>query len=412
MFKSAYARGVQNALIQGGHVAFPSEEDAYKVADFIASRLQFDPLNEAITHQKTAEIAEAVIDASNWYGQQGYKSASFQKLASVEDLGKLAHAHALHLMQKAAEGSNIEGGDKGNKEPSTAEGQMDAKNRPEGYAEGSRGTTAVDTRPGAVGKEEPQPATPTNTPAGDNSVVEQSRTAALGSLINKLAEGSTILGGDKGNDTPTSAEGKMDAANRPADYARLPSQGALGALMTHVSGPAIVGKEIPQPNKPAETPAGTNSVIQQSQKAAQEDPYLSLFKKTAAEMIPYLPGSLSEDQKIAHVRACMGMTMEEKAHYVHGIQKEAADRTTQRATPSQGHYDGRNANQRKVAEDGGMPPFIQAKIDAKKDDDKGDKDEKKDDDKDEKKEEKKDDEKQASLRDYLRRISASVQASA
>jgi hypothetical protein len=409
MFKSAYARGVQNALIQGGHVAFPSEDDACKVADFIASRLQFDPLNEAITHQKTAEIAEAVIDASNWYKQQGVKSASFQKLASVEDLGKLAHVHALHLMQKAAEGSNIEGGDKGNKEPSTAEGQMDAKNRPEGYAEDSRGKTEVDTRPGAVGKEQTQPAAPTNTPAGDNSVVEQSRTAALGSLINKLAEGSTILGGDKGNSMPTSAEGKMDATNRPTDYARLPSQGALGALMSHVSGPAIIGKEIPQPNKPNESPAGTNSAIQQSQKAAQEDPYLSLFKKTAAELVPYLPGNLTEDQKIAHVRACMGLTMEEKAHYVHGIQKEAADKTAPQTAPSQGHYDGRNANQRKVAEDSGMPPFIQAKMDAKKDDDK---DEKKDDDKDEKKEEKKEDEKQASLRDYLRRISASVQTSA
>lgn len=397
MFKHAYVRGVQNALIQGGHVAFPSMNDACKVADFIAERVQMDPLNgEAIPHEKTAEIADAIIDASNWYrNQDGFKAAVFEKLGSVEDLGQLAHAHAINLMEKAAEGSTIEGGDKGNDEPTTGEGVMDAKARPEGYAEDSRGYTEVDTRPGAVGKEEPQPNAPAESPPGDNSVVDQTRTAALGDMIAKLAEGSTIIGGDKGNATPTTGEGKMDASLRPEGYAVLPQQGALGAVMSHVAGPAVVGKEIPQPMKPGESPAGSNSAIQHSQKAAQEnDPYLVLFKKTASEMSPYLPGVLSDEQKIAHVRACMGMTMEEKARYVHGLQKEAADKTS-----------------------GEMPAFIQEKIDAKKDGDKKDDkkdDAKKDDDKkdDDKGEDKKDNdkEKSASLGEYLSRITAAVQS--
>ena len=385
MFKHAYVRGVQNALIQGGHVAFPSVDDACKVADYIAERVDLDPLNgEAVPVDKTAAIADAVIDASNWYrGQPGFKAAAFQKLGSVDDLDQLAHAHAIHLMEKAAEGSTIEGGDKGNTEPTTGEGKMDASARPSGYAEDSQGYTEIDTRPGAVGAEEPQPNAPSVSPPGDNSVVEQSRTASLQSMISKLAEGSTIIGGDKGNTTPTTGEGKMDAALRPQTYAVLPQQGALGQMMAHVSGPAVIGKEIPQPMKPGESPTGSNSVIQHSQKAAGADPFITLFKKTAAEVHTYLPGALTEEQKVAHVRACMGMTMEEKAHYLNGLQKEAADKTS-----------------------GEMPAFIQAKIDAKKNGDKKDDDEgKKDDDKDDE-----DDKKEASLAAHLRRITASVKA--
>lgn len=390
MFKHAYVRGVQNALIQGGHVAFPSVDDACKVADYIADRVELDPTNgEAVPRDKTAAIADAVIDASNWYlGQPGFKAAAFQKLASVEDLGQLAHAHALHLMEKAAEGSTIEGGDKGNTEPTTGEGKMDASARPEGYAEDSQGYTEIDTRPGAVGEEEPQPNAPSVSPPGDNSVIEQSRTASLQDMISKLAEGSTIIGGDKGNTTPTTGEGKMDAALRPPGYAVLPQQGALGQMMSIVGGPAVIGKEVPQPMKPGETPAGTNSVIQHSQKAAAADPFVTLFKKTAAEVHTYLPCALTEEQKVAHVRACMGMTTEEKAHYLTGLQKEAADKTS-----------------------GEMPAFIQEKIDAKKKKDGGDKEDDDDDKEESKKDDDKDDDKkEASLADHLRRVSASIQS--
>jgi hypothetical protein len=392
MFKHAYVRGVQNALIQGGHVAFPSGDDACKVADYIAARVELDPTNgEVVSPQKTAEIADAVIDASNWYqGQPGFKAAAFAKLASIDDLDELAHAHAIHLMEKSAEGSTIEGGDKGNTEPTTGEGVMDAAARPEGYAADSRGYTEIDTRPGAVGDEEPQPNAPAVSPPGDNSVIEQSRTASLQSMISKLAEGSTIIGGDKGNTTPTTGEGKMDASLRPKGYAVLPQQGALGQMMAIVGGPAVIGKEVPQPMKPGESPAGTNSVIQHSQKAAAEaDPYLLLFKKTASEVSPHLPTTLSDDTKVAHVRACMGMTTEEKAHYLSGLQKDAADKTS-----------------------GEMPAFIQEKIDAKKDGGGDKKDDDKDDDKkdDDKKDDDDDDEKSASLADHLRRITDSVQA--
>jgi hypothetical protein len=419
MFKQAYVRGVANALIQGGHVAFPDDDTATKVADYIGEQTSFDPNN--VTREVAIKIANDVIETSKHIAAQGYKAAAaVMKVASVEDLGKLAHAHVLHLMEKAAEGSTIEGGDKGNAESTSAEGKMDASQRPPGYAENSLGTSAIDTRPGAVGQEQPQPNAPSESPAGSNSITDASKAASLGALIKKVAEGTTIMGGDKGNTEPTTAEGKMDAAMRPPGYAVLPSQGALGELMNQVSGSAVVGRETPHPNAPAESPSGANSLTEFSGKAASEDPYIQVFKKTAAEIVQYLPGSLGEEAKIAHVRACMGMTTQEKAHYLVGLQKEAADRTATRApaTPqAYAGYNGKNANQ-KAAE---MPAFIQEKIDAKKEEG----GEKKDDDKsssggfpfakkdEEKSDEKKDEEKkEASLADHFRRIAASIHSAA
>jgi hypothetical protein len=446
MFKHAYVRGIQSALVNGGAATFPDGETAGKVADYIAEHVDID-MSKPVPREVTRKIAETIVQASNTFkAKPGFKAASWNKLATWEDVDRLADHVAVQLMQKAAEGSTIEGGDKGNDQGQSPAGEtkMDASQRPPGYAEDSRGKTEVDTKPGAVGKEETQPNAPKETDSKPNSVEEQSRTAAtLDQLFRKAAEGSTIMGGDKGNKEMTSAEAKMDAAQRPPGYAVLPSQGALGEMMKLVTGPAVIGKETAQPNKPSESPSGSNSLTEHSAKAAAEDPYIALFKKTASEVNPYLPAQLAEDAKIAAVRACMGMTTEEKAHYLHGLQKEAAAKVANapatvppgsrsdnyaqhspEATHSRpGAYDGRKGNQgTKQADDlppfmkkdddkdkkdgdgdkkdddkGGMPSFIQEKIDARKGeggDDKKDDDEKK----------------EASLRDYFRRISEAQRA--
>lgn len=432
MFKQAYARGVALALIQSKHAEFADGGDAIKVADFIAANLDFDPAKPG---DATLKIAKTVIEASQKLQQQrpGFKAASFDRIETMPDLEKLAADNATHLMEmaeKLAEGSTIEGGDKGNMQGESPQGEtkMDAGQRPPGYAEDSRGKTEVDTRPGAVGKEQDQPNKPHESPAGENSVTDQSKTSSLADLMRKIAEGTTILGGDKGNKEPTTAEGKMDMTQRPHGYAVLPMQGGLGELMSQAKGPAIIGRETAQPNKPSESPGGSNSITQHSAKAAAEDPWVTVFKKTAAECVPYMPPTLTEDEKIAHVRACMGLQTTEKAAYLKGLQA-SQERTaaapgpvppgsrsdgyvqhTPDATHSRpGAYDGRKGNQSKAAEEGGLPFFM------RKDDDKKD-DDKKDDD-GEKKENpfaKKDDEKEkeAAMRNTIKRINDAMQAGA
>jgi hypothetical protein len=437
MFKHAYVRGIQTALINQGAAAFPDKTTAEKVADYIADRIDID-LTKPVPGETTRKIATDVVAASDWIAKQpGFKAAAWNKLASWDDVLKLAEDNATALMEKAAEGSTIEGGDKGNTEGESPAGEtkMDVSQRPPGYAENSLGKTDVDTRPGAVGKEETQPNAPKETDSKDNSVQEHSRTASLtlDRLFRKAAEGSTILGGDKGNKEMTSAEAKMDASQRPPGYAVLPSQGALGEMMKHVTGPAVIGRETAQPNGPSESPSGSNSLTQHSAKAAGEDPYIALFKKTAAEINQYLPNTYGEDEKVAAVRACMGLTLQEKAHYLHGLQKEAQEKVaaapaavppgsrsdgytqhSPEATHSRpGAYDGRKGNQgTKAAED--LPPFMK-KDDDKKDDDK-EKSEKKDDDGDGEKKSlppwmKEEKEKEAALRNELRRITEAQRAS-
>lgn len=443
MFKHAYVRGIQTALINQGLVAFPDKGTADKVADYIADRVEID-LTKGVTRETTHKVATEIVAASDAIKKwPNFKAASWNKLASWDDVMKLAEDNATALMEKAAEGSTIEGGDKGNTQAESPSGEtkMDASQRPPGYAEDSRGKTDVDTKPGAVGKEETQPNAPKETDSKSNSVEEQSKTSALSALFRKAAEGSTILGGDKGNKEPTTGEGKMDATQRPPGYAVLPTQGGLGEMMKLVTGPAVIGRETAQPNKPAESPSGSNSLTQHSAKAAAEDPYIALFKKVATEINEYLPSDMDEDTKIATVRACMGLTTNEKAHYLVGLQKEAAAKTaaapaavppgsrtdqygqhSPEATHARpGAYDGRKGNQgTKSADDGALPPFM--KKDEKKDDD-GDKDKDKDkgglpsfiqDKIDAKKDggDKKDDdkEKEASLRDTMRRITEAQRA--
>lgn len=432
MFKQAYARGVALAVIQGGRAQFEDGGDAIKVADYVAERLDFDPANPG---DATAKIANTVIDASNRIRKQrpGFKAASFNRIESQADLEKVAQANATHLMEEAekrAEGSTIEGGDKGNTQTESPQGEtkMDAAQRPPGYAEDSRGKTEVDTRPGAVGKEQDQPNRPHESPTGGNSATEQSRTASLSDLMRKVAEGTTILGGDKGNKEPTTAEGKMDMTQRPHGYAVLPTQGALGELMGQAKGPAIIGRETPQPNGPGESPSGSNSVTQHSAKAAAEDPWIAVFKKTAAECVPFIPSALSEDEKIAHVRACMGMQVAEKAAYLKSLQASVQERTA--AAPAAvppgsrsdgysqhnpeatharlGAYDGRKGNQSKAAEEGGLPFFMQKKDEDKGKDDKHENPFAKKDDKDGDKDDEKG--KEAAMREHVKRIEDAMRA--
>ena len=432
MFKHAYVRGIQTGLVNSGVAVYPDADTANKIADYISDRIDIDPV-AGLSIDTTHKIAQALVAASDQVkAQPGFKAASFNKLATWNDVYVVADQNAIQLMEKAAEGSTLEGGDKGNKEMSSGEAKMDATQRPVGYAEDSRGKTEVDTKPGAVGKEEEQPNKPKESPGGENSATDQSRTASLAQLFRKAAEGSTLMGGDKGNQAMSSGEAKMDASQRPAGYAILPSQGDLGELMAHISGPAVIGKETPQPNKPAESPSGSNSLTETSAKAAAEDPYITLFKKTASEVSSYLPNELSENDKVAAVRACMGLNTEEKAHYLYGLQKEASVRVaaaaeaalppgsrgdryaqhTPEATHSRpGAYDGRKGNQGSKAA-GELPPWLKRdekdtddKSDDKKDDDKHEM--KSEDKKDDKEEDKKEDgDKEASLRNIFRRLEA------
>ena len=346
MFKQAYVRGVQTALLQDGRVAFPDQETAIKVADFVAERVEFEP-QEKVARETVIKVAESLIEASRYLHEQpGFKAASFQKLASVDDVNALAHAHVLHLMEKAAENTTY-----------TTGGDLDGERKNEDYARLNPGEQSaiqsLITDKAVVGREVdirdsvPIPA------SGSNSLYEHTEKASsLADLMKKVAE----------NDKATKTDTELERKRQSDSYGMLSSQGGESAL-GKIDPKAIVGWETEPTDPPPNHPPGENSATKWTDKASSADPYVELFKKTAQEIVQYLPGALHEEAKIAHVRACMGMTSEEKAHYLHGLQKEAADKTASAQAAPYAHYNGKNANQKKVAE---MPAFIQEKIDAKK----------------------------------------------
>lgn len=413
MFKKAFVRGITQGLVASGYAAFPDEDTQAKVADYIADHVDI-PLFEEKTgsvieppFSVKVAVANHILDAAQDLQARGFRPSEPVKIASVEDLAKLAHVNTIHLM-RLAEGSTMEGGDKGNAEANSAEGKMDERQRPVGYAENSRGTSDVDTRPGAVGKEQEHPNAPAQTDHKPNSVQEASKSAAeLGRLIKKLGGmGSTLTGGDKGNHEPTTAEGKMDLAARPMGYAQLPSQGAAGAIPALATGAAIMGREMSHPNGPANSPSGTNSVTQHSAKAAsvEEQAHLVLFKKVAAETVPHMPPGLSDQERIAHINTMLGFNPEQKARYLVDLQRSKTASAQPASTGSlpTGHpygtehnpqvshstarYDGRNANQKQAGDIAQM--VAEMKKDDEKHEEKGEKHEEKKDDADDKKDEK------------------------
>ena len=280
---------------------------------------------------ETAKIANHVIEASNAFKERGHQPGPFAKMASMDALAKHAHVHAVDLMEKAAEGSNYVGGDKGNDKAFNAEGKADEKDRPDSYATNARGHIVADIPAAAhVGTESVQPAEPKNHPEGTNSLTEASKAASLSDLMKKVA----IDVDNSSKDNRYSLEAKKDQKDRPEGYAHLPHQGALGSLMQMVGGDAVIGKELPHPQGPSTHPTGSNSLTEMSKKSsADSDPYIALFKKTAQEVAPHLPGGLTDDRKVAHIRSVMGLTTEEKAHYLVGLQKQAAEKVSGEVPP-------------------------------------------------------------------------------
>ena len=424
LFKRAYARGVNDELVRHGLARYATKQAADEMADAVGDQMPVEPAAEPVSPETAAEVAATLVDAANklveetqgaGLAPEGAPPAPEEaalKTSAAADLSARAGDQAYLCMVKAAEetkraeGSTIEGGDKGNAPTGAAasETQMENKNRPEGYAnvgvQGVGNTSSGAGRgTGVIGDEQPQPVKPGESPSGSNSVIQQSKMGSLRELIQKVAlshkhaEGSTIEGGDKGNDMAGSpfAETQMEARNRPMGYA----EHSVGTTQLAVPPGANVGIEQANPVQPGASPAGAtppgsaNSIVAQS-KTSEADPFLILFKKTAEEVAPYLPANLPDDEKIGHVRHMMGMDGAERTQYIAMIAKEAGatddqavglaakhaeDHNRRRYDGNPGRQNRTNTNQKTA---GDLPPALQAAIDKKNGGEGEKKDEKKD----------------------------------
>ena len=237
-------------------------------------------------------------------------------------------------------GGLIMGGDKGNTAAQAAQqgevGKLDQKNRPEGYAHEGMGNTKMETMQGHIGDLKQHDKKPGESPSGSNSLTHDASKAAAYKIANKL------VGLHDGKNLNTETESakhdtvaKLDLKNRP--------QGAYhvgqGNANIKEDAAARIGKEQPHPNGPKNTPAGSNSVIEASKVSAEEEAFVTLFKKTAADVGPYLPPSMDDDSKVAAITRMIGYDHDQRQAYLdtlYGEDKKAGDEET-KSVPASEH---------------------------------------------------------------------------
>lgn len=345
LFKRAAARGVAHALVQRGVAEFPTKEAMDEAADVASDLMMHDApeLSDEGGHdpEELAALAEKIIAISDALKEEHgmsdeHKMASeYVKMAGARDLETVAFEAANGVMLKAAEetasGALVGvGGQKDNKEHQAAQhdsvAKLDLKNRGEAEYTNSRGRTELDTSAGEVGKLTSAPKEPSNSPAGTNSVSEDAKKSASIAAIRKMAA-DLILGKQPENKEPAAAHhdglAKLDLHNRPMGYAVVPKGGA------NFSEPQVarVGQERKPDVMPKRGVTGSNSVTEASKAASDQELFVEIFRKTASDVGPYLPASLTDDQKLAAIRDMMPLDRPERGAYLQALSKAAEEKS-------------------------------------------------------------------------------------
>lgn len=358
LFKRAFVRGLNTELMRHGVAVYPSKEAADLASDYIADKSGMpDPYQQPqqVTEKVASALCDSLIKASQHLCKEANNTYSpqLQKTAAASDPSTVAFEDAWALMEKAASetGSLMEGGDNPNDMPaaasSNAESALEKKRREENYANmGEEGVGNYERKgQGNVGTEEAHPEKPSATEDGSNSVTENTSKhgSSLSEIVSKISKtgasdtGSLMDPGQEENDMPAAASGsdgspgnaeaKLEQNRRPENYASKGEDG-VGRSDFIPSQEENVGRERPHPESPTATDSGKKNVpLEHTKSGAFEE----LFKEAAAEIVPYLPEKMQDNDKVAHVRAMLGLESNQRATYLHdlytqlGAQKEAAE---------------------------------------------------------------------------------------
>lgn len=332
LFKAAYVRGVNQALIDTGAVKYASEELAAEVADTVAGNTEMaEPIESEVADDTTAELAAQLVDLSNAL-QESSESAA----GAAETAAKSASAKNLEILRrKIAEGTTITGTNPMQANipqlAETGEAKMDNQQRPEGYA--NVGEDAVGTQEasgaGAIGSETEIPGVGSGPVAaeGENTATEAVKGASLRNLIKKLAEGTTITGTDPSQENTqaqaaaATGEGQMDANRRPEGYAVKGETQVGQSDMAAAARAAAIGNESPHQGQ-EKNQGGTNTVIQQS-KSAEDDAYMQQFRSLSAKYANRLPFFLDAGEKVAAIQYLMSQMPTDREALVIRMEKTA-----------------------------------------------------------------------------------------
>lgn len=283
LFKRAHIRGMTHELTRQGIVTWPSKLAEEEAADAVADDLGEEEVPEvtgetglsqeqaAAALNKLVEVAEEIAAKTSGYDIGVNKEAAG---VSYEDAASVA---AWSVMEKSAEETATGPDVPGQGAPSvdlsaTAEAGIDASKVPSTALVGPKGTSDIDTRPGAVGAETPQPNQPgaqSSAPTGE--VAKTSALRSLETLLHQMskasaADGASLSGGATAGPTPAPRQDLPDNLVIPSAVAK-----ARGQTAQNVPAGANVGRTMKHPGgTPGATDATPNKPAQDAVKQAYE----------------------------------------------------------------------------------------------------------------------------------------------
>jgi hypothetical protein len=377
LFKRAAVRGMAHELVRQNVVTFPSKLAMDEAADAVADATPMpdmagaeghDPESVAQVAQKLMDIAHALMaqaglehhegapagapplpkDGAGPAAAEAAKEAAYlMKAASYTPVDVLASDAAVAVMEKAAaemkianpSGALMHGGDKQNTSDEAAKSDsvaaLDKKQRPAGYAHHGMGNTELETAKGEIGHQGAPTVSPSNSPSGTNSInADAHKAAALRAQLKQAA--SALIGvaspaATKNKETDAAKADSvavLDLKNRPMGAYHV----GQGHTNIDEDEAARIGKEQRHPMAPSNSPSGSNSAIQASKLSADEA-FMVLFDKCAADVGPYLPPSFSDDQKVAAIKAMIGLDHDGRQSFLNDAYAKVAEEEKKKMPP-------------------------------------------------------------------------------
>ena len=311
LLKFAYVRGAQNALVSSGAIEpYASELKADLAVKLAATAIQDDTAEDVPDEEMAQALAAMASNAEEELSAEDAKKlleAAEEGSEELEDLMKdeMSEEEAREVVAylKSAAAGQI-----------NSEANHLMKNVPNFQSEtGARANDAAYHLNGAQGLVDPKknapPFTGANKPLHEGVSLDAKTAAAI---LRKLSEDgipsdASAIGGaneDEQND------------GRPENYANNPSQGNAkgnsnarpftGDMTAHTDNVSASKLDLP---------TGSGSADNETKSAA----YNFLLYKTAEEVGAFLPPALNETDKLAALRAMIGMTQPERAQYIQRI---------------------------------------------------------------------------------------------
>ena len=290
LYKRAHVRGMAHQLTREGLINWPSKEAEEEAADAIADTLPEEAMaggveptgeevppgatpEEGLSAEEAAVVLDQIVDVANQIAEKtgGYYDMGVNKEAAYTDYDEAASMSVSSLITKIADedvGNLVTGDGRFQNEMAAGEGPMDIKMNPPGKWMVDRGTTNLDTSPGAVGQEVAQE--PTG--ATDSTPAEVAKLSALLKFMS--AEGSN---------TAPPGEGRKDLNDNMSMQAVV----GIGKTKQEIPAAAVVGTLKPNPAGPTNRVTPANDLDKTS--AAE-------LRKVARAILSKL-GEKDEDEK-------------------------------------------------------------------------------------------------------------------